>query len=417
MGRISRMAGGAPLRSVRGMTHSTADTPLEVVVAGGGIAAVETLLALRALAGERVHVTMLSASSELVYRPQAVTEPFSGAGRARYPLADICSELGAELVLDTLQAVEDDKGAVLTGTGTLIPYDALVIAVGARSTPALGHAHTFFADRDPGRMHELVRDIEEGYSSRIAFVVPAGAGWSLPLYELALMTAAQVHSMDQQPELTIVTPEDSPLAIFAGAGTEAVAALLARAGIEVVTGTYATHFDGSTLNLRPGRRTLAIDRVVTLPEQRGPLVRGLPADPHEFIPVSAEGLVKGRERVFAIGDASAFPIKQGGIATQQADVVAAVIAARAGADVPVPQFRPILRAKLLTGNEPLYMRAHIVGGESVSSVSTSASLWSPPDKVAGRYLAPYLAGHGMEPLEDLESPPVEVERAGEPAAR
>jgi len=114
------------------MIDSTPETPLEVVVAGGGIAAVETLLALRALAGDRVHVTMLSASSELVYRPQAVGEPFNGPARARHALAEICGELGADLVLDTLKAVEDDTGTVLTGSGAEIPYDALVIAVGAR---------------------------------------------------------------------------------------------------------------------------------------------------------------------------------------------------------------------------------------------------------------------------------------------
>jgi len=95
--------------------------------------------------------------------------------------------------------------------------------------------------------------------------------------------------------------------------------------------------------------------------------------------------------VFAIGDATTFPIKQGGVASQEADVVAALIARAAGHDVPVPRARPVLRTVMLTGAEPLYLSATIAGGESVASRASRHCPWWPPHKIAARHLAPYLA--------------------------
>ena len=68
------------------------------------------------------------------------------------------------------------------------------------------------------------------------------------------------------------------------------------------------------------------------------------------------------EDVFAAGDITNFPVKQGGIATQQADTVAAVIAASAGSDVDPHPFRPVLRGLLLTGGQPRYFRQEITRG-------------------------------------------------------
>ena len=66
-----------------------------VVVAGGGVAGLEALLALRDLAGERVELTLLSPEAEFVYRPMAVAEPFGRGLADRHSLADIASDLEA----------------------------------------------------------------------------------------------------------------------------------------------------------------------------------------------------------------------------------------------------------------------------------------------------------------------------------
>ena len=115
-------------------------------------------------------------------------------------------------------------------------------------------------------------------------------------------------------------------------------------------------------------------------------------DERGFLPTDAHGRVA--PGVLAAGDATDFPIKQGGLATQQADAAAASIAGR-----PQP-FKPVLRGLLLTGGAPLYLRA-----EGATCQVSWHPLWAPPGKVAGRYLAPYLStarpvALGDEPLVD-----------------
>src|SRR5438874_761204 len=109
-----------------------AQRKLLVLIAGGGVAAIEAVLALRELAGERVSVTLLAPDDELVYRPMTVREPFSYAAASRYELAPIARELGAELVTDKLDRVDRDPQTVQTQGGLELPYDALLLALGAQ---------------------------------------------------------------------------------------------------------------------------------------------------------------------------------------------------------------------------------------------------------------------------------------------
>ena len=125
--------------------------------------------------------------------------------------------------------------------------------------------------------------------------------------------------------------------------------------------------------------------------------------------------MRGVEHVFAAGDAPQFPVKQGGLAAQQADAAAAAIAQELGAAVGPRPFAPVLRGLLLTGGAPLYLRAELdaEGGRRSGAARrprltgeiSSRALWWPPGKVAGRYLAPYLStarpvALGEEPLVD-----------------
>jgi len=365
---------------------------LRVVVAGGGIAGVETLLALRALTGDALALTLIGPAEQLHYRPWSVLEPFSARATRHYDLGEICADLGVVHHRDALAAVDPAGRAIVTGGGERIPYDALVLAPGAQATAAVAHAHTFFAEADPESLHWIVQELEQGSVRRVAFVVPPGVTWPLPLYELALMTAARTRASGvDDAELTLVTPETEPLGLFHGAGSAAVAQRLAVAGVAFVGDAYAHDYNGRTLAITPGERTLATERVVALPTLAGPAIEGVPCDPHGFVHVDEHGRVPGLADVYAVGDATTFAIKQGGIAAQQADVVAALVARGAGARVPMPSTRPLLRAMLFTGDGPLYLRATIAAGESVVSSASRHCPWWPPHKVAARHLAPYLA--------------------------
>lgn len=364
-----------------------------VLIAGGGIAAVETLLALRAAAGgERFDVTMIAPQPQLAYRPLAVGEPFGVCGVRRYRLDAICADLGARLLPGALEGVDAGGHVAELRGGARVPYDVLVIATGARAEPALAHVDTVFADDAPAELRRIVREVEEGRTRSIAFVVPPRSTWLLPLYELALMTAERARAVGAVDlTLTLVTPEDRPLAIFHGAGSAAVARLLEAAGVAVEAGTYAHDYDGRELTLTPGDRRLVAERVVALPQLTGPRIAGLPADADGFVRVDEHWRVPHVKGVYAVGDATTFPLKQGGLAAQHADAVAEQIArARSGRNG-VTFDRPHLRAMLLTGKDPLYLTATIAGGESVASSASRECPWWPPHKIAARHLAPFLA--------------------------
>src|SRR5690349_9859255 len=86
-----------------------ARSPHRVVIAGGGIAGLEALLALRALAGDRVELTLVSAQPDFVYRPLAVARPFGLGHARRTPLAEAARDAGATLKIAALESV--DPGA------------------------------------------------------------------------------------------------------------------------------------------------------------------------------------------------------------------------------------------------------------------------------------------------------------------
>ena len=239
-----------------------------------------------------------------------------------------------------------------------VPYDHLVVATGAKAVPAFQHALTFGADPAERKLHGLLADLEQGYIHSVAFVVPPEAAWTLPLYEIALMTARQAWSMGMDRiTFTLVTAEDRPLAMFGGPASEVVADLLATEGIEFVGSSYPTVERGAVV-ADPSSRRIEADRVISLPRLEGRRLAGVPCDDDGFIPVDAHGRVPHLAGVYAAGDGTSFPIKQGGLATQQADAVAEAIAAAAGADVEPEPFRPVLRGMLLTGGDHRYFRAH-----------------------------------------------------------
>jgi sulfide:quinone oxidoreductase len=254
------------------MTAGTAH-PRRVVICGGGVAAVEALLALRAHLSVGVEMHLVAPNRQFVYQPLAVAAPFDLAETHQLDLAEIADDQNAKLHVDSLVSVEPAARRVRLASDALLRYEALVVAVGARRRDWLTCALHFAGASDVTPFRALLERLESGAERRLAFVSPAGVSWTLPLYER-------------------------------GAALE-------------------------------------VDEVVALSQLEGPAVPGLPCDAAGFIDVDAHSCVAGLSHVFAAGDGTTFPVKQGGIATQQADAAA----------------------------DPL---------------------WWPPSKIAGRYLAPYL---------------------------
>ena len=100
------------------MTTSNRPTPGHVVIVGGGVAGLEALLALQALAGDRVDLTLVSQHDWFVDRPVTVAEPFGLASAARHSVADIVAERGARFVGATVAEVHADAHRVSCADGT-----------------------------------------------------------------------------------------------------------------------------------------------------------------------------------------------------------------------------------------------------------------------------------------------------------
>jgi sulfide:quinone oxidoreductase len=365
-----------------------------VVICGGGIAAVEGLLRLRRLVGDAAEIELVAPGDELVYRPMAVREPFAFGPPRRYPLRRVARDAEAEWTKDSLEWVDPDAQVVHTAAGGRIEYDALLVAVGARQVEAYKHVATFRDAEADATYHGIVQDIEGGYTRRMAFVQPVGPVWPLPLYELALMTAARAESMDVRDlELSLVTPEPRPLAVFGTAVSDVVADRLARAGVKVYVNSLAKVSEKRTLLIQPQNVELEDQRIVAMPRTAGPAIRGLPGGgAHGFVPIDKHCAVRGTGgRVFAAGDAANYPIKHGGLGAQMADAAAAEIAVLLGSRSEAPAFSPVIRGKLLTGGDPVYMSAHPVGAESFESEVFDDPPWPAADKVIAEELGPYLA--------------------------
>ncbi len=361
------------------------------MIAGGGVAGLEAALALRYLAGERVAVAMLAPEPAFVYRPLRVREPFAGPQARHYPLEEIAQDIGVELTRDSFKWLDPGQRIVHTAAGKQLRYDALLLALGARLYPRFRHALTLEDRRLDEQLHGLIEDLEAGYLHKLAFISPSQMPWPLPLYELALMTARRAFDVNEDLAVTIVTPEDAPLALFGSAVSEAVGKLLEDNGVRVISSTHSETPKPGVVSLHPGGRSLYVDRVVALPELFGPSTPGVPKrDRHGFIPIDVHCSVPRLERVFAAGDATDFAVKHGGVASQQADVAAEGIAALAGAAIQPAKFHPIIHGMLLGGDEPLYMSARITGGHGTSSEVSREPMWAPAAKITAKYLAPYL---------------------------
>ncbi len=376
--------------------------PAHVLIVGGGFGAVEAMLALHALAPERVRVTLISASPVLAYKPAATAESFDETPPRMYDLQAIAADASASFRMDRLEAVAPHDHSVRLESFAFLDYDALVLAVGARPTRSIPGALTFRDQREVDHIRRLASELRAGKLRRIIFAVPSGCSWPLPLYELALLTATQLCEEGTAGEVVLVSPEITPLQVFGAQASRLVADLLAERGVRFIgeSDPQSVEHNGA-LSLGSGE-TLDADCVVAVPELRGPRITGVPTDNLGFITTDPVGGVIGLPDVYAAGDMTNFPIKQGGLAALQADLIAECIASAHGAVVKEPRVQHVLRARLLGGAHPIFMRTVLDEfGQATSATlqreSFEESEYSTaPEKVFGRYLTPYL--HTSEPL-------------------
>ena len=354
---------------------------LRILIAGGGVGGLEAALALRVQARAQLDVTMITPERHFTYRPLSVGEPFGGARTVQAELQRIAEDRGFRLIRDVVDFVDSGRNRVITQEGEEVLYDVLVLALGAWAREAVPGALTFRGPRDTARLAQALEQLEARAGGvTVTFTAGPSPSWTLPLYELALLTEKWARDRALAWRIEISTPERKPLEAFGPTGSDVAARLLSDRGIGLQTGCVRPDLSGS-------------DLVVALPELVGPRLAGVPHDHLGFVAVDEFCRVRGVRDVYAIGDMTQCPVKQGGLSAQMADVAAADIAAGVGAPVRPKPFLPVLRGMLFTGEQPIYLRNPTVDQVHLPAEADLVAPWWPPHKIFGTQLAPYLATH------------------------
>jgi sulfide:quinone oxidoreductase len=373
-----------------GMTSTVRIDSRRVVIAGAGIAALETVLALRALTGAQTSVTLIAPEPDFTVQLPGNAQPDAQGHLSDLDLGRFMSDHDGHFRRTAVLSIDSESRTVHCVSGPDQPYDSLIIAVGASSRPAFRYALMFGAESP--MLGGLLAELQLGYSRSIAFVVQGLDAWSVPLYELALMVADGVSGLSiESVRLHLVTPETAPLEKLGPEATAAAEKLLDAASISLHCNANAVvHNDGQ---IDTGfAESLEVDRVVALPALSGPRLVGVPADPHGFIPVDEYGRVIGVSDIYAVGDVTDRPLRQCALACLQADTVAAHVAASADGKIDSAPYMPALHGRLFTEVDGRFLR--VEKAMNPSEVDTR-TLWSPQSPAVGLYLAPYLESRGI----------------------
>jgi sulfide:quinone oxidoreductase len=341
----------------------------EILIAGSGPGALEATLALSESTHLDARISLISPQLEFVYRPNMVMEPFGISKTVKYAVAEVIRNPDVTQWKGTLERVDHAAGKAYSPEGDEFEFDALVVATGTESHVDLEPpVVTFGMPGSLERLTEIVGEIDHGNLRSVTFTASIGQTWWLPLYEFALMCADRAERQaGQQIAISVVTPERNPLAIFGEENSATVAGLCQEIGVNVHLGVTMLSYDGVLAHLSDGT-DIATDRVFAMPRLTGHAPEGIPKRPDGFLAVDDFQRVSGTENVYAIGDVTDFRVKQGGLATAQADLAIAAIEHQLGSGPePGPSTHEI-DALLLTADRRLAMRARI-GPESSESVA------------------------------------------------
>jgi hypothetical protein len=220
------------------------------------------------------------------------------------------------------------------------------VAVGAEPVRATAGAVTFRGARDAEAVRAAIDGVDTSERSAIVFALPERAFWTLPTYELVMLAAARLAARDARAQVVLVAPESAPVEAFGPRASAAVGELLKARDIRFV---------GRASPVAARRRRPRAGGGNAAPRRRGgqPPATAGQADrrigPRRggVVVVDEYGRVAGCDGVFAAGDITDFPLKQGGLAAQQADAAAETMLAELGLQIVPRPFAPVLQGRAL----------------------------------------------------------------------
>lgn len=409
---------------------------IRVCVVGGGTGGLEGLLSAHAQLGSKVELTLIAPDREFRYRPMSAASLFAPADERGLPITDVVAQTHATWVVDRVAAVHEAQGTLLSRDGDEVEFDFLLLALGARSERTLRQGHIWMRGSDPHFLDQILADVSAGRVRSVAVVVPRGARWPVPGYELALILAWTAGATGARCRVALITAEGRPLAALGHEAADTVFGELESAGVEVTTGVEVMDEESSDpaapgparivlvpeepaseddalmgrpadpASAHPRASAVEFDRLISLPTVVGPFIAGVPTDVAGFVEVD-EGLkVCGSERMWAAGACIAAALEHSALAAEQADAaVAAIAAAAAAAGIEAaagnPTAAPDLAGFLLTGQRDRWLVENPAGTREPST----RCLWWPPGRAVGTMLAQRIAAWNPSLQNDLPGHP------------
>lgn len=392
-----------------------------VCVVGGGTAGLEGLLLARELLGPQADLRLVAPEREFRYRPTSADSLFRPVAERGLRIADIVAQAGATWIDDRAAAVDDAQRSILTRDGDTVEFDFSLLAAGARSKRALRQGYLWARGGDPSFLDRLLEQAAAGSVRTIAVVVPRGARWPIPAYELALVLAWSASASASRTRVTLITTEARPLDALGTDACDAVVRELEAAGVELMTAVEVLDGPDDGLpgepvsvrivaepeaqaagalsaspadSIRPYRRGDALvrfDSLISLPTVIGPNIAGVAADAGGFVEVAEDLRVCDTQRVWAAGACIAAAFEHSALAARQADAAIMMIAAECtGAtvgDAAGAPSAPELTGMLLTNQRDQWLAENPPGTHEPST----RCIWWPPGRAVGQMLARHIA--------------------------
>jgi sulfide:quinone oxidoreductase len=360
-----------------------------IVIAGGGVAAIEAVLALRALGGDTPNITLISATPTFKVQALSTLKPFARGHSDELSLPEFLSAQGGSFIEGRVAAIDAERRVLILDHGDEVGYDELLVAVGGQPVKGTDQGNGF-EPASPETVSGITSDLELGWAESVAVIVPDGPSWPLPGYEFALQLAQQMGGATAaQGHVHLFIPTDEPVPFFGPRVSGEVRALLAESGVLLHSGVPARVVRTGIVERDGGLPPIKVDRILAIPRVVGPAIPGLPQNDEAFIPVDDHARVVGIAHVHAAGDGTSLPYKFGALACQQADAAAADILATLGYDIAALPLDPVYDARLVSGDRELILH------HDPSGAARPPARWVGGSKIAGRYLTPFLEEQGI----------------------
>ena len=389
-----------------------------VVVAGGGFAGLETIFYLRHRLGERVHLTLVSERDYFVFKPSMIYIPFGAdPEKCKVDLWAPTRRKNIDFIVSRIEDLGLDTRELRTSGGT-IPYDYLVVATGAamhsEEIPGMSdYANSIWTPDEMLRLRvaleHTIERVRRGMRQKLVFLIPPGNRCASPLYELALMTESWLEERHarRDVDMVFVTAEENYVQAYGPRMDSVIHDEFMGRGINGYRGYSVTGIEKNAVQFQ-GRDRLVYDLLVTFPPYKAKQrFDGLPCDERGFVHVTADSRrVRSYDRVFAVGDAADFPVKQGHLALLQADAAAEHIAADITGRLPHAEakFEPVQVSVLEAMTHGAFAQVPmdytgdpqnpVVADDEDAAYRVGVSpLWRGAKKVAGTVL-PWRFSHG-----------------------